>query len=84
MKKKQDVESKLYIKQINSLKDKLRRLAELVDRRNLPADFDLKTIYNKDNIQTNKIKGIKDEDEYNIDLNNKSVYTSITGFSTTI
>lgn len=81
MKKKQDVESKLYIKQINSLKDKLRRLAELVDRRNLPADFDLKTIYNKDNIQTNKIKGIKDEDEYNIDLNNKSVYTSITGFS---
>ena len=81
IKKKQDVEGKLYIKQINSLKDKLRRLAELVDRRNLPADFDLRDIYRKDNIQTRPIKESKKEDEYNIDLNNKSVYTSITGFS---
>ena len=78
IKKKQDAESKLYIKQINSLKDKLRRLTELVDRRNLPPDFDLNIIYGKDNIPSQKIK---DKDEYNIDLNNKSVYTSITGFS---
>ena len=80
IKKKQEVETKLYIKQINSLKDKLRRLAELVDRRNLPADFDLNTIYRKDNIST-KIIDNKDNDEYNININNKSIYTSITGFS---
>ena len=78
IKKKQDAESKLYIKQINSLKDKLRRLTELVDRRNLPPDFDLNIIYGKENIPSQKII---DKDEYNIDLNNKSVYTSITGFS---
>ena len=78
IKKKQDAESKLYIKQINSLKDKLRRLAEFVDRRNLPSDFDLNIIYGKDNIPSQKIK---DKNEYNIDLDNKSVYTSITGFS---
>ena len=81
IKKKQDVESKLYIKQINSLKDKLRRLAELVDRRNLPADFDLGAIYHKDNIQTKPKKEDINEDGYNVDINNKSVYTSITGFS---
>ena len=78
IKKKQDVESKLYIKQINSLKDKLRRLSEFVDRRNLPRDFDLTNIYGKDNIPPQKIK---DKDEYNINIDNKSVYTSITGFS---
>ena len=83
IKKKQEAESKLYIKQINSLKDKLRRLTELVDRRNLPADFDLTDIYNKDHIPSSKTKEKKDiiENEYNIDLNNKSIYTSITGFS---
>ena len=78
IKKKQEVESKLYIKQINSLKDKLRRLTELVDRRNLPANFDLTGIYTKENIPSNKPK---DQEDYKIDLNNKSVYTSITGFS---
>ena len=83
IKKKQEVESKLYIKQINSLKDKLRRLTELIDRRNLPADFDLTDIYNKDHIPSSKTKEKKDiiDNEYNIDLNNKSIYTSITGFS---
>ena len=83
IKKRQEVESKLYIKQINSLKDKLRRLTELLDRRNLPADFDLTDIYNKDQIPSSKIKEKKEiiDNEYNIDLNNKSIYTSITGFS---
>lgn len=78
IKKKQDVEGKLYIKQINSLKDKLRRLIDLVDRRNLPADFDLNDIYVRDNAPK---KDNKENNEYNIDLNNRSVYTSITGFS---
>ena len=85
IKKKSEAESKLYIKQINSLKDKLRRLTEFVDRRNLPADFDLTGIYGKDNIPSTKIKEKEKKEiydnEYNIDINNKSIYTSITGFS---
>ena len=78
IKKKQDVEGKLYIKQINSLKEKLRRLVDLVDRRNLPADFDLNDIYIRDKVPK---KDTEEKNEYNVDLNNRSVYTSITGFS---
>ena len=87
MKKKQDLDSKAYVKQINSLKDKLRRLTELVDRRNLPADFDLNSIYKKDAVPQKTVKEeIKYENEKDIDRNNtelvnRSIYTSITGFS---
>ena len=81
IKKKQDVESKLYIKQINSLKEKLRKLAELIDRKKIPADLDLNAILYKDYASTKNIIKNKEDEDYNIDLNNKSVYTSITGFS---
>ena len=84
MKKKQDSDSKAYVKQINSLKDKLRRLTELVDRRNLPSDFDLNAIYGKDTVPPKTIKNEPNKqeiEEYNADIINKSVYTSITGFS---
>ena len=87
LKKKQEIEKKLYMNQIKSL----RKLAQLVDRRNIPADFDLKVLYGKDStIKKEKEKekeiekvpediDIKDFD--NRDLINRSVYTSITGFS---
>ena len=85
LKKKQEVEKKLYLNQINSLK----KLAQLVDRRNIPADFDLNILYNKEKDTIKKEKEIskEKEKENNIDydinkeLINKSVYTSITGFS---
>ena len=83
LKKKQEVEKKLYMNQINSL----RKLAQLVDRRNIPADFDLKLLYNKET--TKKEKEIEKVPDNNIDIKdinnreliNRSVYTSITGFS---
>ena len=90
LKKKQEIEKKLYMNQINSL----RKIAELVDRRNIPADFDLKILYNKEirhkekeeeeekNIKDiNNINKISEINDINKDMINRSVYTSITGFS---
>ena len=77
LKKKQEVEKKLYLNQINSLK----KLAELVDRRNIPADFDMKILYNKETFQKDKEDINYINNINNKDLINRSVYTSITGFS---
>ena len=79
LKKKQEIEKKLYMKQINSL----RKIAELVDRRNIPSDYDLNVLYNKDikPKEREEEKNIGDINEYNKELINRSVYTSITGFS---
>ena len=84
LKKKQEIEKKLYMKQINSL----RKIAELVDRRNIPGDYDLNILYNKEikskekeeekNINETNINNI---DNLNKEIINRSVYTSITGFS---
>jgi protein fantom len=84
LKKKQEIEKKLYMKQINSL----RKIAELVDRRNIPGDYDLNVLYNKEikskekeeekNINETNINNI---DNLNKEIINRSVYTSITGFS---
>ena len=87
LKKKQESEKKLYMNQIKSL----RKLAQLVDRRNIPADFDLKVLYGKDSTikkekeKEKEIEKVPDnidmKDFDNRDLINRSVYTSITGFS---
>ena len=60
LKKKQEIEKKLYMKQINSL----RKIAELVDRRNIPGDYDLNVLYNKE------IKSKEKEEEKNINETN--------------
>ena len=81
LKKKQEVEKKLYMNQINSLK----KLAKLIDRRNIPADFDMNLLYNKETIKKEREREIEklpdNIDINNRDLINRSVYTSITGFS---
>ena len=81
LKKKQEIEKKLYMKQINSL----RKIAELVDRRNIPGDIDLNVLYNKE-IKPKEKEEEKNINEINInninqEIINRSVYTSITGFS---
>ena len=78
LRKKQEVEKKLYMNQINSLK----KLAQLVDRRNIPADIDLNILYtNKEIHKKEKEDNINDIDNINKEIINRSVYTSITGFS---
>ena len=83
LKKKQEVEKKLYTNQINSLK----KLGQLVDRRNIPADLDLNILYNKETIKKEKEQEKDNNIDYDIkemnnrELINRSVYTSITGFS---
>ena len=60
MKKMQQFDKKKYNQQIKDLKDKLRRLAELVDRRNIPSDFDLNILYNKETQKPEKEENIID------------------------
>ena len=80
MKKMQQFDKKKYNQQIKDLKDKLRRLAELVDRRNIPSDFDLNILYSKETQKPEKEENIIDIKD-NKDIINRSVYTDITGFS---
>ena len=77
LKKKQEVEKKLYMNKINSL----RKLANLVDRKNIPADFDMNLLYKKEHTIHEKDEEIPIIKDINQDINNRSVYTSITGFS---
>ena len=77
LKKKQEVEKKLYMNKINSL----RKLANLVDRKNIPADFDMNLLYKKEHTMHEKDEEIPIIKDINQDINNRSVYTSITGFS---
>ena len=77
LKKKQEVEKKLYMNKINSL----RKLANLVDRKNIPADFDMNLLYKKERTMHEKDEEIPIIKDINQDINNRSVYTSITGFS---
>ena len=71
MKKMQQFDKKKYNQQIKDLKDKLRRLAELVDRRNIPSDFDLNILYNKETQKPEKEENIIDIKE------NKEAYILI-------
>ena len=77
-----EVESKKYNAQIKILQQKILRLVDLIENKNIPVDNDIKKIINEHRQQSiigNDKKYEKNILEDNSDKN--SVYTSITGFS---
>ena len=78
-----EVEGKKYNAQIKVLQQKILRLVDLIENKNIPVDNDIKKIINEHRQQS--IIGNNKTYERNIipedNLDKNSVYTSITGFS---